>query len=418
MKNFLISNDSFLKALLFAQKIAKQTGGKIATMSDLAKMRTKSNFDSLTWHSWVAPLSMLFFGVYRGKRIIVVAHHLGPLITDERLKEWEKSGEKDKGNNREKYGAAGCPKITQDEFDKLVEGTYGDVIVLEFDHYFTNFKEHLYGGHLSIDMIVTDPLLKALLSDNAEEYQKFLDRCLDVSEKNAKEKNKEAGSGKKILELGIKDRYGCGLFNPHSKEINFPKTPIALMLTLGRPSFWGNHDLSVSTEVRTHERLDYSQFVVLNDLDEELIKLKVNIEMNWQKCLVPNEKEFDTSFFSLCGGSKLFAEYPKKIDGAYIDTGKHMFPLIGLDTIGEPTYFQTDDCDFFLRYHINEVKKISPKGANAYAIIGDVQGRGNVTVPIQFYYAKPMTDKRIMTPEEVMDNLELLLEINNVLLPA
>jgi len=39
--NFLISNDSFLKALEFAQAIAKQTGGRVATMADIAVMRTK-----------------------------------------------------------------------------------------------------------------------------------------------------------------------------------------------------------------------------------------------------------------------------------------------------------------------------------------------------------------------------------------
>ncbi len=78
----------------------------------------------------------------------------------------------------------------------------------------------------------------------------------------------------------------------------------------------------------------------------------------------------------------------------------------------------TDNCLFFLKYHIDEVCKLAPKGANAYHIIGEVQGRDTVTVPIQFYQVTPLTEKRILRNQEVMDNLDLLLEINNVLIPA
>ncbi len=282
-------------------------------------------------------------------------------------------------------------------------------------------KKHLEGSHINIDNASQDELLEAILSNNTEDYKLFLDKCHQISKKFAEDENKEEGAAEKILELSIEDRYGCGLWNPYHETVTFPEVPIAFTLLFQRPSFYGNHDLSVSTELHSSESLDYAQFIVLNDENEDIVNLKFNPAKDWKECMVLNEEIFDETFFSLVGSDdskKLFVEYQKPKDGSYMDTGEQMFPLSKVKKIGGPTTFKTDNCLFFLKYHIDEVRKIAPKGANAYLIIGDVQGRDNVTVPIQFYHAVPITKQRILRSKEVMDNLNLLLGINNILIPA
>jgi hypothetical protein len=141
MKNFLITNDNLIKAMEFAKQIAKQTGGRIATSPDIALLRTHQDLETLTWNCWAIPATTLYIGIHKDKRLIVVANHFGPLNTEERWKKWEASGEKDEGSDREKYGTKGCPKITQEEFDSLVDGKYGEVKVIDFDRHYSLYKK-------------------------------------------------------------------------------------------------------------------------------------------------------------------------------------------------------------------------------------------------------------------------------------
>ena len=421
MKNFLISNEGFLKAFASAQQLARKTGGRIATMADMAVLRTKTDTNDSFWNIWALTATTLYFGSYKGERLIVIAHHFGPLTSDERIVGWASSGEFKEGDTRQVGGIKGCRTITQEEFNNLVEGMYGEVKTIKFDEYQPLHKEELNGSQINIDRATEDPLLEALLGRDRASYEAYLQQCFSIAKDYAKEQHKEEGAEKKILQLSIEDMYGWSLFNSYSETIGFPETPIAFMMLFQRPSRYANHDLSISTELHVEESIKgYQQFIVLNDEEDGLVEIGFNVQKHWKKCTVPNTKEFKETFFSLTGGNgkALFVEYPKSTDGAYMDTGASMFPVSDVVAIGEPTTFTTDNCMFFLKYHIDEVRKLAPEGANAYKIIGDVQGRGTVTIPIQFYSVIPLTDHRILHEKEVMDNLELLLEINNILTPA
>jgi hypothetical protein len=384
-------------------------------MSDLAALRVAHDMNrSIIWNRWFLSSTTIYFGVYKEKRLIVIADHFGPLITDERFLEWEQSGEKDKGSTREMYGIEGCPKITQEEFNNLVEKKYGDVTLIDFDDYMINHNS-LYGKHITVSDALADPVLEKLLGHDRQSYEKFIEKCFSISEKNAQEQRKDAGAAEKILELSVEDRYGWDIFSLYKKEnLKFPTIPIALLLTLGTPSFYGNNELSVSTEIHTMESLNYSQLVVLNDKKKPTVIVEYNPKKQWKECLTTNKEEFKETFFSLEGDEELFVEYPKKTDGSYMDTGEIMFPLSDIEEIGEPTFFETNDCRFFLKYHIDEVRKVAPTGANAYHITGEVSPGEKVQVPVQFYKVTPITEKRILRKKEVMNNLNLLLEINNI----
>jgi hypothetical protein len=422
MKNFLVSNEGFLKAFASAQQLAKKTNGRIATMADLAVLRTKTGINDLLWNMWAMTATTIYFGSYKGERLIVVAHHFGPLTTEERVIAWTSSGEFKKGDDRQVSGLKGCPTITQNEFDKLVEGAYGEVKTIKFDEYYPVHKEELTGYEIKVDRAAQDPLLEALLGRDRASYEAYLQKCFSISKDYAREERKEEGAEEKILQLSIEDMYGASIFNIYNKTVEFPETPIAFMMLFQRPNRYGNRDLSISTELHTEESIKgYQQFIVLNDEEDGLVRIGFNVQKHWKKCLVPNIEEFKETFFSLTGGidgKTLFVEYPKSTDGAWMDTGECMFPVSDVVAIGDPTTFTTKDCMFFLKYHIDEVRKLAPKGANAYTITGDVQGRDTVTVPIQFYSVTPLTEKRVLREEEVMDNLNLLLEINNILIPA
>lgn len=409
MKNLLFMQEKLIDSLFFAKEVANRLGTKVATLPDLVTWRSKMNASDLAWNSWITPLTTLYFGKYKDKRIIVVAHHLGSLKTKNRLEKWGESGSNGRGSDRKAYGSKGLPKISQREFLNLVEGKEGEVSIIDFDYYYKNFLDQLSGRHTFRKDILKDPLMKALCG---RDFESFVEKHFEISSEYAREKNKEPGSEEKILQLNIKGRYGWGLFLEN--KIDFPKrAPVALFLTFGNPSYYGNHDLSVSTEISTHEDKGLSAFMTFNSSEEDAIRMRFSPGEHYKKCLVDSEGKTLNGLSVLTHeNGKLFVEYPK--EGNRMDTGEIMFPVIKEEKIGGPSSFKTTDCRFFLKYHLDEVKAVMPSNANAYEVIGDVSPGDIVDVPIQFYKIEADTSKRILRRYEVMKNLPLLLEINGV----
>lgn len=407
MKNLAFFQDKLIDSLFYALKVAKKLKVHVATLPDLIKIRTGAKEDSMAWDTWLTPLTTLYFGVYQDKRIIVVAHHLGPLTTKKRILQWAKSGVKDKGDDRVRYGSDGLPKITQQEFNDLVEGKYGEVIVIDFNDYSQKFISHLGNDHIITNNALADPLLKALLGS---EMEKFVEKHYQISHAYAVAKRKQLNSGDKIFRLGIKDRYGWDLFS--DSHCDFPdKQPIGLFLNLGRPSYWANHDLSVSTEIRTHEDLGCARFIVLNDVNDDIADITYSPFVHWKKCLVKSEESVPNFFVLSKGRGKYFAQYPK--DGDRMDTGEIMFEVTNLKKIGEQTFFTTPiHGSPFLKYHIDEVMAIAPVGSNAYMICGAINPGEIVKVPVQFFKVEINNQYRILREKEVASNLPLLLQIN------
>ena len=84
-----------------------------------------------------------------------------------------------------------------------------------------------------------------------------------ISTAYALAEKKDAHAEKKILQLGIKDKYGWLLFGG---QCDFPdEQPIGLFLMLDRMSKYENHDLSISTQIITRDDLGLAKFVVLGD---------------------------------------------------------------------------------------------------------------------------------------------------------
>jgi hypothetical protein len=410
MKNLAFIQKNFFDSLMFAQEVAKKSNKKLATFHDLINLRINQNHDdSFVWNRWLTPFATLYLGRHNEKRLIVIAQHLGPLNNKERFLQWAESGKKDDGSNRKQYGSAGLPKISQQEFTDLIEGKFGEVSILDFDEYYTKYGTNVQNSFIHFADAWDDPLLKLLFGAKCND---FLEKHLQISSDNAKKKGKQEGAENKILEIGIRDRYGWYLFS--SNKIDFPDDePIALFLTFGRLNSYGNHDLSLGTEIRTHEDSGHANFVVLNDENEDVLGIDYNYEKHWQDCLVNNEEKIP-DFFSLMNiGDKLFTQYPK--EGARMDSGEPMFEITEYETVGESTFFKTEIYGSpFLKYDIKEAMAIAPKGANAYIIDGEILGRETVNIPVQFFKVQVNSQQRILRDLEVAGDLDLLLKINEV----
>lgn len=408
--NLAFIQKKLVNSLFFALEVAKKMNARVATLPDLISLRTNNDPEqSLVWNRWLTPFTTLYFGKYKDKRIIVVAHHLGPLSTKKRLLKWTKSGIKNDDSTREKYGSDGLPKITNEEFCNLVEGKYGPVTIIDFAEYYAKFANHLSYGYIVADEICADPLFQALMGKDME---LFINKCLQISTTRALKRDKEKGAESKILQFNIKDQYGWGL--SEEKGFDFPdKQPIGLFINFGCLTNYSNRDLSVLTEIETIGDLDYARFVVLTNDQTDIIDIDCAAKKHWKKCLVNFDGDVPDIFVLEKFNEKYFTQYPK--EGARMDTGEIMFEVIKAQKIGKETFFQTKiDYSPFLKYDINEVKAIAPKDANAYIITDNISPGDIVDVPVQFFKVEVNTKKRILHNEEIADNLSLLLKINNI----
>ncbi len=270
MKNLSFIQKNFFDSLFYAQEVAKRLNTRVANFHDLIELRINQDFDtSFIWNHWFTPLATLYLGKYNGKRLIVIAQHLGPINNKERFLQWADSGKRKEGSGNKQNGSAGLPKISQQEFSDLIEGKYGEVSILDFAEYYRKHGSNIQCSFIPYIKACEDPLLKALFGPK---FKLFLDKHFQISFDNTQNKNKLEEAAHKILEFGICDQYGFWLFDSYG--IDFPDDqPVALFLSLGRLTSYGRHDLSMVTEIRTQEDPGYARFVVLNDKNDDVFEM-------------------------------------------------------------------------------------------------------------------------------------------------
>ena len=204
--------------------------------------------------------------------------------------------------------------------------------------------------------------------------------------------------------------WKTGSRNEFSKD-NMPTKPVCIPLILG--TLFHVNGERLTSEIQAMDDGGLSCMIIIQDSASGLKKIDFNVEKDWKKCLVEN---IDTvqDFYSLMSlGDQYFAQYEK--DGDSMDIFEAKFPVTSIKKIGGQVSFRTQiHGSPFLKYHIDEVKKVCPQGANSYEIIGEVSPGDWVNVPIQFYYTTLDNTKRIMMVSEVLKNKELLFELNGL----
>jgi hypothetical protein len=139
------------------------------------------------------------------------------------------------------------------------------------------------------------------------------------------------------------------------------------------------------------------------------------IHEHWQHFLQPVDDGYTpiTPFNIEQVSGEWFTHYPKQCpDGYCMDERDLEFHVRSVECVGDKGAFKVDE-DFFLRYTLEQVREIMPRGANAYEIV-DVSvkdSNGLTTVTVRFYVADVDTSCRLPRTDEIARDYERLMEV-------
>lgn len=117
-------------------------------------------------------------------------------------------------------------------------------------------------------------------------------------------------------------------------------------------------------------------------------------------------------------GGKTFTHYPKvSLKEPCMDSSDMEYLVKSCTPVGEYKTFMVDD-DFFLRYTLDQVCRIKPRGANAYRIVNIGRRHehkpGYTLVTVQFFMADIDTSRRVPRAEEISTDFDKLMDARGV----
>jgi hypothetical protein len=412
--------------------------GHLATMTDIIFGRVASNEKSIFWNRYFTTMSAEYYGLYKGEKpTIVVAHGVGPLSTLEGIESAYHAGLG--RDERPEYG-----QISQDVFDKLVEGEFGEVRTVDVEELFTyynfilalaykNGKSNLPGlydnGYLTTRALAGDPLYLARVgnSDIALSY-------LNTHERVALAHFREMKSVHGILIEDNASVYAAKMDwsyrapydhyddvkkwyvrKPAIDRLKGKGFAYAHLLSIGQIIRTGLHVTrydQLTFDIGTHGWSDGYRLLGMRDGSCHNVK-----EFNFAKvesktppsAHVSPVAEIVPTFTSLIEvNQKLFTEAPK--DGCSADTGTVVFEVSSAKGIGEPVHINLKEENMFvLRYDLDEVLAVKPEGANAYLRTAfDPRGQWIV---VQFYDIEVNQDTRLVEEDELAGDLDRLMAV-------
>ncbi len=436
--------DGLTAAWQQAMKFAGKEG-RLATMPDITAARLETKPGDSPWETYYTTLTAEYLGISKsGKRILIVAHGIGPMSTlDGILKaySWEF---KDKERNRR------GGRITQQEFWDLESGKYGPVHIIPFDSYCRAynypFLEVIRSSKARIDPVLQarlGPLAKQYVAAHAEYAIEWHREQAGIVPENksgkyksnfqrfvARRKNLHEGVAKGILDpyiIQIEGAANCHYGSPqHGYRPIKDGYAIAHLISTGRLVHM-HHDgnESLVLDVSCHEWWNGVRLVGIKagasirsgihagpDVYELLRK-------HWRELLVPVSKPvYPGNFYPLMKiGKQWFTQYPKK--GEEMDTWEPEFVVTSMNRIGKPVPFRTTvkGYNMFFRFGVKEVQAIAPPNANAYRFVGDKKNEwhdGNPThqtAMVEFYRVKVDTTKRLIRSDQLCHDYETMMKL-------
>lgn len=412
--------------------------GHLATMTDIIFGRISTNEKSIFWNSYFTTMSAEYYGLYKGEKpTIVVAHGIGPLSTLAGIEEaYRADCDRD---NRPEYG-----QVTQEVFDKLVEGEFGKVEIVDVEELFTfynsilglaykNGKSNLPGlydnGYFTTRALAADPLYLARVGnpDIALAYLNTHERVALAHFKEAKavhgvaiEDNAPVYAAK--MDWSYRAPYDAYenveqwyIRKPAIDRLKGKGFAYASLLSIGQVFRTALHVTrydQLAFEIGTHGWTD--GYRILGMRDGSCVNVKEftfwGVKKKTPKAAYVNPvgetvPEF-TSLIEVNG--KLFTETPK--DGCSMDSGTVVFEVAVAKAMGEPVHINLQSENmFFLRYDLDEVLAKKPEGANAYLRTAyDPRGQWIV---VQFYNIEVNRDARLVREDELADDLDRLMTV-------
>lgn len=148
--------------------------GRFATLPDLTHLRLLSDPPADPWRNraFTSASTQYLGNSPKGIPLIVIAHHLGPLGDAGIRTQWLANSN------------AGEASIPTEAFHKLLDGKYGEVIIIPYYDYF-NKRKFPFSAPVSYEDAMKDILFRSYFGIHAEAY---LTKCHAYSVKHSKER--------------------------------------------------------------------------------------------------------------------------------------------------------------------------------------------------------------------------------------
>lgn len=409
--------DGFVPAWKQASRFAGDNG-RIATLPDLIEARINSDSETASWGMYFTTLSAEYMGYSKGgKRILIVAHGIGPMSTMHGVVEAYSFQFKDQ--TRDRRGG----RITKEQFADLESGKYGEVSIIDFDAYFNHYQ-YPFSQKLKVGMAKYDPLAKARLGPRAKEY-------LERHSQFAKEYHKSSGHGTVINPYIISMECDHNIRYARRKDFDDPSSdiisddldegglPIAHLLSIGQICYshgnTENHFPDFHCDVSCHGWNNGTRLIGVRDkapitsihhgMDPRAVLRK-----HWRELMVPTRRTKSDGFYTLMDfGDGYFTMYPKS--GERMDTHEPEFKVTKNEIVeGSTAEFRTKGYGSpFFRYGVNEVKSITPKNANAYSLGQPVPDGDDHVCPIKFHKVEIDVSQRLRRAHDLLGDYDLLM---------
>lgn len=423
--------------------------GRIATMPDIVAARLESKPGEEPWETYYTTTTAEYYGITKdGNRILIVAHGIGPMATLEGIRKaygWQYNDK-----TRAKDGG----RITQQEFNDLESGKYGEVQIVDFNPYCYRYQ-YPFLQVLKLSQALTDPVLKARLGSQAEEYilaHAAHARAWHCQQTGFDPLNKFGYAAEDyacymdrrrqqhfIDSLAYSDPYIIKLEGPSNcsytckpagdhRRIEKGYAVAHLISTGGLCNLHHEGNESLTNDVGCYGWYDGVRLVGIKAGASVRTGIKKGpdaymlLREHWQKLLRP---VFPPDIPSAIGfralvqiGKQWFTQYPKI--GERMDTWEPEHVVTSMEKIGEPALFRTTVGGYhgFFKYGTNEVEAIAPPNANAYCTVSDPQiewNGGNPThhtIMVQFYRIEADTTKRLMRAEILSRDFEKMMKLH------
>lgn len=396
--------------------------GRIGTMLDVVDARLNAGISDFPWNTYFTTLSAEYFGYSRGgNRILIVAHGIGPMATKNGILAAYRHEYADKSSRNNRGG-----RISQDDFWALEDGVYGDVSIVEFDpilkRYEFPFMETLLSGAAAME-----PLLLARLGPRAEEY-------IEHHRQMAMEYHRREHG------MDIEYPYIITMEDPgncHYAVGGFSNHPL-IYPYLDKGDGALAHLLSTGALTNLHHQSQYRVSSLANDIGchewwngVRLLGIRGNgrvenvhpgvgsvhqmVKRHWEQLMSPADSG-PIGFRALVQfpDGTWFTQYEKS--GARMDTGEGEYRVTEIEQIGKPVRFSTPSYGSpFFKYDIQEVQQLKPTTANAYVFSSDPEAMGEThQADVQFYRIKVDTSQRLMRPQQLENDFDLLMKFTAV----
>lgn len=325
------------------------------------------------WDEYYTTMSAEYLGLSKqGRKIIIVAHGIGPMATEQGVVAAYKWEAADKERNRR------GGRITIDEFHKLESGHYGPVEIVDFEPYLSRYK-YPFISILRASQAFDDPIVRARLGAKTTDY-------LTLHTKLALDYYEQVHSIKTLQERAKIDPYIIHADDPNN--CNYLHWQVedgyafAHLLSIGqivnaRGGDYGRLP-TWSCDVGPYEWRNGTRLVGVREDGVKTIGKGPDayglLRKSWRDLMEPSGlASAPDGFFVLTQmpDKTWFTQVDKAGEG--LDTNEPEFLVSSIKKIGKPVRFSTDVRHYhmFFKYAKKEAQSVLSPEANAYALVGD-----------------------------------------------